>query len=264
MIVEPYYFQSIRKVCAAFGTLFNNIHIQRTDEPGGAGNLVQLIKVPLAWGPKQKYLTLRQQKTPRREEGSINIKRQSPRMSYEMTNLVYDSSRKLNAVGINSSVIRGSNADVNALKKQLNPVPYDVGFDLHVLFKNMDDGLQILEQITPMFQPQFNVTIVDVPELDIHRDVPIILANVNLVDEWDGDFTQERETSWTLSFVAKTHIYPTIRDASIIKRVISNVIDSRNGKTDPDVTITTEVDPFSAGRNDDWTVKETIEQFDEQ
>ena len=48
------------------------------------------------------------------------------------------------------------------LDTQYMPVPYNLDFELYILAKNQDDGLQIVEQILPYFQPEYNVTITPV------------------------------------------------------------------------------------------------------
>ena len=54
MFGKHFYHESLRKVVVAFGTIFNNITIHRTDSNN---NVVQSIKVPLAYSPKEKFLT---------------------------------------------------------------------------------------------------------------------------------------------------------------------------------------------------------------
>ena len=56
----------------------------------------------------------------------------------------------------------------------------------------LKDGLQIVEQILPYFQPDYTITINTIPSMGIKRDVPIILNNVSYEDTYDGSYTQRR------------------------------------------------------------------------
>lgn len=260
----PFYFASIRKLVVAFGSLFNEITIERRSGLGDAGNVVKSIKVPLAYGPKQKWITLLNQKSARRQGGDINIFTQLPRMSFELVSFQYDSNRKLPTMQKNIST---KNADTvenmedgefsEFLKTQLVPVPYDFQFQLNLITKNLDDGYQVLEQIIPFFRPEYVVTVEELPELGLRRDVPFILTGNSSEDSWTGQFTESRVMTWTLDFVAKYHLYPPITDAKIIKRVITNFRDKDT--TNIMEVLTVEVDPFDANETDDYDIKETIE-----
>ena len=54
MLGQQFYHETIRKVVVAFGTIFNDIHLVRKDNDG---TITQSMKVPLAYGPKQKWLS---------------------------------------------------------------------------------------------------------------------------------------------------------------------------------------------------------------
>lgn len=263
--VQPFYFATVRKIVAAFGAIFTDITIQRRDEVGAGGNVVKSIKVPFTYAPKQKWLRITEQKSARRQGGDINIANQLPRMSYELLGMQYDGLRKLQTMGRNFGSARGVDVDSmsdaefsNFLKMQLNPVPYDFQFNVYVFAKNLDDGYQIIEQILPFFAPQYTVTVEDIPNLNIKRDVPIIYNSISPEDTWEGQLLDTRIISWTLDFVAKGHLYPPISDVKIIKRVIANFRDMDT--TNILSRVTTEVDPFTANEDDDWEVKTTIEE----
>ena len=83
------YNEIFRKTVVAFGTLFNNIEIRRKK----SGTDYEYMKVPLAYGPKQKFLARLQQ------TGNLTGKQATqitlPRISFEITNFAYDSTRKV-------------------------------------------------------------------------------------------------------------------------------------------------------------------------
>ena len=53
MLGQQFYHETIRKIVVSFGTIFNDIHLVRKDNDG---KVSQSMKVPLAYGPRQKFL----------------------------------------------------------------------------------------------------------------------------------------------------------------------------------------------------------------
>ena len=212
MLGQTFYHQTIRKYVVLFGTLFNDLNIEKKDS---SGNVVSRQKVPIAYGPKQKFLTRIRQDPNIDRQVSIQL----PRLAFEMTSLTYDPIRKLNSVG----KIMGRALPTEGqgtLRKMFNPVPYNMDFQLFVFVDNAEDGTQILEQILPFFTPDFNVTINAVSDLGIKLDVPISFNSASLEDTFDGEFTARRTLIWTLDFFMKGFLYPDIKGGGkIIKSV---------------------------------------------
>ena len=212
MLGQTFYHQTIRKYVVLFGTLFNDLNIEKKDS---SGNVVSRQKVPIAYGPKQKFLTRIRQDPNIDRQVAIQL----PRMGFEMTSLTYDPIRKLNSVG----KIMGRALPTEGqgtLRKMFNPVPYNMDFQLFVFVDNAEDGTQILEQILPFFTPEFNVTINAVSDLGIKLDVPISFNSASLEDTFDGEFTARRTLIWTLDFFMKGFLYPDIKGGGkIIKSV---------------------------------------------
>ena len=211
MLGQTYYHQTIRKYVILFGTLFNDISVQKRNS---AGQLVSTQKVPIAYGPKQKFITRIGQ------DPSVNRKVaiQLPRMGFEMTSITYDPTRKLNTMGqrVNKIYTNG----VPSIKKMYNPVPYIFSFSLFIFVDNAEDGTQILEQILPFFTPEFTTTINVLTEMDLKLDVPLIINSVANEDVYDGDFATRRTIIWTLDFTLKGYIYPEIKSgAKIVKSI---------------------------------------------
>jgi len=213
MLGSTFYHQTIRKYVAVFGTLFNDINIERKNS---AGVVVERMKVPLAYGPKQKWLLAVQETSADRKVTATR----TPRMGFAMTGVSYDSVRKLNTIGRN--VVANTSSTSTNMTTMYNPVPYNFDFSLFILVKNAEDGTQILEQILPYFTPEFTVTVNTIPDMNIKADVPILLNSSDVADEYEGDLSARRTITWTLSFTLKGFIYPNITSGQVIKSIEVN------------------------------------------
>ena len=208
MLGTYFYHEIIRKTVISFGTLFNDIYVRHED---GAGNDISEIKVPVAYGPRQKFLARIQQQPELNKATQISL----PRMSFEMTSISYDSTRK-------SGITQTFKAkDGDKMKKVFMPVPYNIGFELNILTKLQDDGLQIIEQILPFFQPGFNLSVDLVKSIGEKRDIPMILQSISQQDDYEGDFATRRALIYTLQFTAKTFMFGPIADSTdgLIRKV---------------------------------------------
>jgi len=213
MLGSTFYHQTIRKYVAVFGTLFNDINIERKNS---SGTVVERLKVPLAYGPKQKWLLAIQDTTADRKV----VATRTPRMGFAMTGVTYDSARKLNTIGRN--VAANTSSTTTNMITMYNPVPYNFDFELFILVKNAEDGTQILEQILPFFTPEFTVTVNTIPDMNIKADVPITLNSSSVADEYEGDLSARRTITWTLSFSLKGFIYPNVTSGQVIKSIEVN------------------------------------------
>lgn len=203
------YHQIIKKTIVSFGTLFNNIHIKHVDENGNDNSL---IKVPIAYGPIQKFLARIEQKPDPRKRVAINL----PRMSFELTSIQYDPSRKVSTM----QSFNAKRTDGNQVKVFM-PVPYNLGIQLNIMSKYNDDMLQIVEQILPYFQPHFNLTIDLVSSIGEKRDIPMIIDNIQMNDNYENSFDERRILIYTINFTAKTFMFGPVADSSdgLIKKV---------------------------------------------
>ena len=210
MLGSYFYNETIRKTVIAFGTLFNNIRIKKF---GTDGKTISQLKVPIAYGPMQRFLARIEQQSNFDDNVAINL----PRLSFEITSYAYDPSRKSSPI----TKFTGKGSDKTKHKKIFLPVPYEIGFRLSFATKQQDDALQIIEQILPHFQPSFNVTVNMLENVEEKRDVPFTLANVSFVDEYEGDFSTRRFIQYDLDFIAKTYFYSEIPtdESGIIKKV---------------------------------------------
>jgi len=245
------YHEIIRKTVVGFGTLFNNIELRRTK-----GSKTEVMKVPLAYGPKQKFLARL------RQVGDLSTQDQAqitlPRVSFEIGGISYDPTRKLSPI----SAIRNTKGDGNEAKSFM-PVPYNINFELAILAKNQDDSLQILEQILPYFQPSFNLTMNLVPDLGEKRDYPVTLTSVDYSDEYEGDYDTRRTLVYTLQFVAKTYLYGPINDATgeVIKKVQVDYATEVDRQAPRELRYTVQPDPLNADPTDDFGFSEFTSHY---
>jgi len=242
-----FYHQAIRRAIVAFGMVFNDIQIQRRD---ANGNPIQSLKVPLAYGPKQKFLS-RLYENPDLEDSKVQIT--LPRMGFEMTNLLYDAQRKANTLQTKRLV--GSTGD-NA-SYQYSAVPYTMDLSLHVFAKNQDDALQVVEQIIPFFTPALNLSVKAVPDMEIVDDFPVILQDVSFEDDYEGDFASRRSIIYTLNFQIKLNFYGPIEERGVIKKVeVNNYLSTDTTFIDNRYEVA--VDPLDASPNDAYGFDETF------
>ena len=250
MFGTHFYHSTIRKTVVAFGTIFNNIQIRRVD---GSGNVAQSLRVPLAYGPKGKFLARLF------ENPSFNNKVQTtvPRMGFDISSFAYDSTRKLNTLNKRRKI---DSANTSKLDFQYLSVPYNVDFNLYIFAKQQDDALQCVEQILPYFTPAYTLTINAVPEMGIKQDFPVILNSLSYEDDYEGDFATRRSIVYTLTFTVKTNFYGPVEKQGIIKKArVDQYTNINEGVTDVD-DLRYEVVPNTtdAQADDDFGFTETI------
>jgi|TARA_R100000231_G_scaffold132947_1_gene105668 hypothetical protein len=240
-----FYHATMRKSVAVFGTLFNNINVIRKD---GSGGILSQIKVPLAYGPKQKFLARLDQEAGFDAPLAIKL----PRMAFEISSLEIDDSQKLQK---KNKIVETHGSDITKRKTINHYTSYNIGMSLFILTKNQDDGLQIMEQILPYFQPDYTVTIKPVDNFTYKQDVPIILDSVSIDDQYEGDFTERRVLTYQLDFTMKMKFYGPTKDVGLIREV--NVDIEKFGTQN----IMEEID-FTVGASDtaeNFTVTTTID-----
>jgi hypothetical protein len=213
---EYFYHEIFRKTVISFGSLFNDITIKKTDS---SGNTINVIKVPLAYGPTQKFLARLEQSPDLNKPTQITL----PRMSFELTGISYDASRKVSTTQTFLAKDPDNNTEV---KKTYMPVPYNMIFELSIMSKLNDDALQIIEQILPYFQPHYNITVNLIDTISEKRDIPVNLDSITMQDDYEGDYTTRRALVYTLRFTAKTYLFGPVSTATkdIIKKSTVSLI----------------------------------------
>jgi hypothetical protein len=172
------------------------------------------MKVPLAYGPRQKFLARLEQQADLNQKVAITV----PRLSFEMTGISYDSARKLAPTTLSLKT-----KDSTTVNKQFTPVPYNIDFELNVISKTNDEALEILEQILPVFQPSYQITIKMVDDMNDYRDVPIILNSINYSDDYEGTFDDKKITLVSLSFTVKAYIFGPVGTQGPIKKAKADI-----------------------------------------
>ena len=251
MLGTYYYHEIIRKTIIAFGTVFNDINIRHKDSSGGD---YSELKIPLSYGPAQKFLARLEQQA----DLNKSVQTTLPRMSFEMNNVTYDSTRK---AGVTQTF---KTSDGTNLKKVYMPVPYNIGFELNVFTKLNDDALQIVEQILPYFQPSFNLTVDLVSSIGEKRDIALVLDNISFQDDYEGDFSTRRALIYTFNFTAKTYLFGPIADTTdgLIRKVQTDLYTSTDTKpAKREMRYTATPVPADAGPSDDFGFSESCTDF---
>ena len=249
-----FYNEGMRKIIIAFGQLFNNIVIQSTSSTGA---VTKRLKVPLAYAPKEKFLVRLDQK-PDLDDRSFAVT--LPRLGFEISALAYDPTRKLTRVQKFRKVKAGESGEV--LNFNYVPVPYNISLNLYAFTATAENGLQIVEQILPFFQPDYTITVNVLPEMNIKRDIPIVLNSVAYEDSYSGDFTTRRAVIYTLNFTAKTYLFGPMSNQGVIKTVQSDTYTSTNtatAKREERIVVVT--NPTTADADDDFGFTTTITSF---
>lgn len=228
---DQFYHGTLRRYVIAFGSLFNDISLVRTASDDSE---IHRIKVPISYGPKEKYLVRLAQDPTLTNPVAIVL----PRISFEISTIQYDSARKLNRMNRRTHSITGNQAEAY---RQYIEVPYNIGFSLSILTKTTEDGMQILEQILPYWTPDYTVTVRTIPEMGLSLDVPIVLNSVNQQDVYEGDMTTRRAMTWSLNFTMKAAVYGPVKQKKIIRDVqVDTFVVSGDGIMEPADYIRTE------------------------
>ena len=255
MLGQQFYHETMRKVVVAFGTMFNNIQLVRQNN---AGEVTQTMKVPLAYGPKNKWLARLREDPNLTKKVAVTL----PRIGFEIQNISYDPSRKLNSIQKLKKV--NASTQGKTMSQQFMPVPYNMDFEMNIMAKNSDDALQIVEQILPFFQPDYTVTLNDNTAMGTTRDVPIVLTNVGYEDNYESDMITRRAIIYTLSFSAKFYLYGPVTDQKVIKTVqVDQYTDSKVNAPKREQRYSVAPNPASADADDDFGFNETTSFFED-
>ena len=252
MLGTQFYHETVRKIIVSFGTMFNEINLVRKDS---SGSITQSMKVPLAYGPKEKFLARLRQDADLSKTVAITL----PRLGFEIKNLSYDPTRKLNRVQ-KFKKVKGAKA--SQLDTQYMPVPYNLELELYIMAKQSDDALQIVEQILPYFQPDYTLTINDMTDMGIKRDVPVVLGGISYEDNYEGDFTARRALIYTLSFTTKFYLYGPVTSSKVIKTVqVDQYTDLPDTSPKREQRYSVTPKPSTADADDDFGFNETTSFF---
>lgn len=248
---SPIYFASMRRMMIAFATIFREMYITRKDSNG---NTVQDVRVPLEYGSKSHWFRKMQERA-MMEKKNVGTNLTLPRMSFAMTSMTYDSSRKMNTMNYASNELA---QDMQG--KQLAPVPYNVGVSMSVWATNLEDLLMIVEQILPLFSPQINVRIREVDDMNIWNDIDIVLSGPpQISDNYEEGFDTNRLLTCDFEIELKGNVYPPVRNQALIHKVITQFDNAFLDPTDPLSKVTVEANQTSPPDYDKDNSTTTIE-----
>jgi len=248
---EYFYNEIFRRTIISFGSLFNDIEIKQEDS---SGNINNQFRVPLAYGPTQKFLARINQQPDLNKSVSLSL----PRMSFEFIGLTYDPSRKVTQT---QKFKKALTSNKTSIQTAYMPVPYNMEFELAIMTKLNDDMLQIIEQILPYFQPAYTMSVNLVESIGEKRDIPVTLESISMSDDYEGDFSARRALVYTLRFSAKTYLFGPVASANadIVKKVSIGYVAGSTGTGTPQRDLTYAVEP-RAIKNYTGTVLTTLEQ----
>jgi hypothetical protein len=205
-----FYYGTTRKIVSVFGAFFNDIY---TGRKLSNGTLANMVRVPLSYGPRSKFLARIKENIG--DEISIKL----PRMSFELTAIAYDSASKLNSINRRKFCVDGND---QVRDTAFTATPYNLNFELSIFARTQDDALQVLEQIIPTFRPEYTVSIKDIEGPNTTTDIPFVLTDIALSDEYEGEFIPARPIIYTLSFTTKVKYLGDIKRQNIIERSLVN------------------------------------------
>lgn len=209
MFGHSYYHGVIRKYIIMFGNMFNDIDVVRYNNAGTAS---QTIRVPIAYGRKEKFL-VRLRTDPNLDR---DVAIQLPRLAFEITDMSYAPTRTLSKLQKNTAI--GSHGD--SLRSQFTPVPYDINISLYGMFANQEDAVQVVEQILPFFRPEWTNSVKLVPSMGQFYDIPTVITGLSIEDTYEADFQSRRAIIYTFTFTVKGYIFGPVSNKGVIKRTV--------------------------------------------
>lgn len=208
------YNRVIRKLVIGFGNLFKDITLVRYNPDLTEA---QRFLVPISYATKEFYVRRLESDPGLNKKVQITL----PRMSFEMSGLNYDVTRKLN------TNVKSFAKTTTGTISQYNPVPYDFDFNLYIYVRNIEDGTQIIEHILPFFAPDYTIKLNLIPEMGIIKEVPVILNSTTNEIEYEGN--KENETRliiWTLNFTVKGFVFGKTSTTNLITNSITNILNN--------------------------------------
>ncbi len=240
---QPFYHNTVRKIIVSFGTLFNELQIDREDSNG----VFQTKPVPIKYSTKEKFIE-RIMNVKDISDDKLKLEETMPRIGFEMTGMQYDSSRKTNTLNKHISI--------DKTKFVFNRVPYLMNFTMYIATRKIDDSLRIIEQIVPYFTPELTLRIKDIEELGVLTNIPIILNNTDYTVDAGGSMDDRRTIVWELTFTAKFYLYASTRPTSLIKKATIDFKDIDS--TELFESYIAEVDPITANVDDTYNIIESV------
>lgn len=208
---QYFYNKSLRKLVVGFGSLFNEIYVEHNNPDNPAVPIK--IRVPITYAPQEKFI--RRLLEPSSISDGTRIETQLPKLSYIITSVRPDASRRRNKFSPVQTTTETNGECTNTGSLINEQVPVNVGISLFIYTRHIDDTLQIVEQIIPYFNPD-HIIEMDLNSVQSNVRIPITLVENNISERFDGDFSNRRLNVSSLSFLAKTYIYGPVRSTTTI------------------------------------------------
>lgn len=215
MLTSNFYFQTIRRITANFGSLFDNIEFVKDSSVSPIDSFI----VPLSFAPRNYFISRVNEKSSIDNNGKPITSHNFPAMSFEMTGFEYDSERQTNMmITIPENSENNSGQPLNTYRTNFNLVPYNISYRLNIFARKNEDLLQILEQILPYFAPHYTLNVDLGGGLGIKKNIQVNLDSNSFEDEWENSRTDFRLLTQSLDFTAKGYVIPPIQDLPLIER----------------------------------------------
>lgn len=234
-----FYYRTTRRCVIAFGNLFRDlVLVKYSNDPTNTANFIEESRqtVPLMYGGKEDYyirnaILYPKNLTPGANSNVANsyagqeavlphpVEIKLPVMSFELKTLQYAPTRKQQ-----SQLQQFMQTGQTGLNNQWQGVPYDLKFQLAIFARNMEDGLQIVEQILPWFTPSYTLSILMVPQMNLFADVPLTLDNVQWENDYQGESPDQiRRIIWTLDFTMQAKYFGPVYSGGVIQAANANI-----------------------------------------
>lgn len=212
-----YYPKTIKNMIIAFCDRFNDIVVKKYDKDG---NVLKDIKVPIRWGPIDKFHDIRRENY---NEMNDPYYLSYPRLAVTGPELNYNSDRATNVNQMRefyNDTLELS--EIDSFYSDPNPTPYDYGFVLHIKTRSFDHYCQILENILPYFNPSNYLRVKEFSFLNIERNVKMNLdGGVSPDMQEEQQENTRREINATINFTLEGFMYYPIDSTKNIKIVNS-------------------------------------------
>lgn len=216
LVPTIFHANTIRNLIIAFGSEFKAISVD-VIKPGTATIIRTIDPVPLQFGPMEKEQILEKRVHP---DENQRYYEKLPKMALTWTSINYNGER---ARGVDEHVTYYTQntklSDATEFIKNVNPTPYDFGFELEIRTQKLNQFTQILESILPYYNATRYLRVKEFSFLNVERDLKVKLDGIS------PDFLQEqieddrRYVNGTLSFTVEGFLYLPLTNTKVIKEI---------------------------------------------
>lgn len=220
LVPDNYKPNTIRNIIIALLSDFHTISVDIINP--STGILEKTINpVPVTFGPLEKYQYLRERLT----ETTYDTYYQSlPKMGLNWVSINYNGDRASGVQEIRTFYDKNlSISDVDEFIEDVNPVPYDLGFELEIRSNSLNQFTQIIEKILPNFNPHRHLRVKEFSFLNIERDLKIRNDGLSQNFLLQQDESSRREVNGILSLTVEAFLYSSLSNTNVIKTINTNI-----------------------------------------